>query len=126
MKIGMMGFDFESPNKGCEALTYSFINMLLECYGNDLQIVNFSYGGFGIFPERYPEIDFLIRRPKIKNPIDWTFVEECWQQPYREFQYIAMDYLDKKKKELRPEDFPKLKELAQIYMGKCGTLQQIC
>ena len=27
--------------------------------------------------------------------------------------YIAMDYLDKKKKELRPEDFPKLKELAQ-------------
>ena len=41
------------------------------------------------------------------------FVEECWQQPYREFQYIAMDYLDKKKKELRPEDFPKLKALAQ-------------
>ena len=49
----------------------------------------------------------------IKDPIDWTFVEECWQQPYREFQYIAMDYLDKKKKELRPEDFPKLKQLAQ-------------
>ena len=52
-------------------------------------------------------------KPFIKNPIDWTFVEECWQQPYREFQYIAMDYLDKKKKELRPEDFSKLKELAQ-------------
>lgn len=30
----------------------------------------------------------------IKDPIDWNFVEECWQQPYREFQYIAMDYLD--------------------------------
>ena len=40
-------------------------------------------------------------------------MEECWQKPYREFQYIAMDYLDKKKKELRPEDFPKLKQLAQ-------------
>ena len=52
-------------------------------------------------------------KPFIKHPIDWTFVEECWQQPYREFQYIAMDYLDKKKKELRPEDFPKLKQLAQ-------------
>ena len=52
-------------------------------------------------------------KPFIKNPIDWAFVEECWQQPYREFQYIAMDYLDKKKKELRPEDFPKLKQLAQ-------------
>lgn len=52
-------------------------------------------------------------KPFIKDPIDWAFVEECWQQPYREFQYIAMDYLDKKKKELRPEDFPKLKQLAQ-------------
>ena len=52
-------------------------------------------------------------KPFIKNPIDWAFVEEFWQQPYREFQYIAMDYLDKKKKELRPEDFPKLKQLAQ-------------
>ena len=52
-------------------------------------------------------------KPFIKDPIDWTFMEECWQHPYREFQYIAMDYLDKKKKELRPEDFSKLKELAQ-------------
>ena len=40
-------------------------------------------------------------------------MEECWQHPYREFQYIAMGYLDKKKKEFRPEDFSKLKELAQ-------------
>ena len=24
MKIGMMGFDFESPNKGCEAYKYAF------------------------------------------------------------------------------------------------------
>ena len=42
------------------------------------------------------ERDFF--KPFIKDPIDWAFVEECWQQPYREFQYIAMDYLDKKKK----------------------------
>ena len=33
--------------------------------------------------------------------------------PTVSFQYIAMDYLDKKNKELRPEDFPKLKQLAQ-------------
>ena len=76
MRIGMMGFDFESPNKGCEALTYSFVNMLIECYGNNLQIVNFSYGGFGMFPEKYPQIDFLIRRPKIKNPIDWIKIKK--------------------------------------------------
>ena len=47
-------------------------------------------------------------KPFIKDPIDWTFVEECWQQPYREFQYIAMDYLDKKKKELRWDSIDQL------------------
>ena len=30
MKIGLMGFDFASSNKGCEALTFSFINMLTD------------------------------------------------------------------------------------------------
>ena len=61
-------------------------------------------------------------KPFIKNPIDWAFVEECWQQPYREFQYIAMDYLDKKKKELRPEDFPKLKHsrASMIISRRCA------
>lgn len=71
MKIGIAGFDFESPNKGCEALTYSFVNMLLECFGDKLQIINYSYGGLGKFPEKYPMIDFRIRRPQIKNPMDW-------------------------------------------------------
>ena len=71
MKIGIAGFDFESPNKGCEALTYSFVNMPLECFGDKLQIVNYSYGGLGKFPEKYPMIDFRIRRPQIKNPMDW-------------------------------------------------------
>ncbi len=75
MKIGILGFDFESPNKGCEALTYSFINMLIECFGNDLKIINYSYGGLGAFPKQYPEIEFEIRRPKIKNPLDWEKIK---------------------------------------------------
>ena len=72
---------------------------------------NFSFLGVQKPILKKIERDFF--KPFIKDPIDWAFVEECWQQPYREFQYIAMDYLDKKKKELRPEDFPKLKKLAQ-------------
>lgn len=72
MKIGLMGFDFSSPNKGCEALTYSFINILKECFSEEnLDIVNFSYSGLGAFPDKYPDISFQIRRPNIKNPIDW-------------------------------------------------------
>lgn len=76
MKIGIAGFDFESSNKGCEALTYSFVNMLLECFGNDLKIINYSYGGLGTFPKQYPEIEFEIRRPHIKNPLDWIKIKK--------------------------------------------------
>lgn len=28
MKIGLMGFEFSSPNKGCEALVYSFMSII--------------------------------------------------------------------------------------------------
>ncbi len=54
-------------------------------------------------------------------------MEECWQQPYREFQYIAMDYLDKKKKELRPEDFFKAKGIGsnQIMVGQYRSVGPI-
>lgn len=71
MKIGLMGFDFTASNKGCEALTYSFVNMLVECFGNDMEIKNFSYRDLGQFPTKYPSIKFSIRRPQIKNPLDW-------------------------------------------------------
>lgn len=70
MKIGLMGFDFMSPNKGCEALTYSFVNMLLECINDKIEIINFSYGNLGRFPEKYKSVKFTVRRPQIKNPLD--------------------------------------------------------
>lgn len=28
MKIGLLGFEFDSPNKGCEALGYSFVSLI--------------------------------------------------------------------------------------------------
>lgn len=40
-------------------------------------------------------------------------MEACWTHPYREFQYVAMDYLNQVKKLLKHKDFPKLKHLAQ-------------
>lgn len=71
MKIGLMGFDFASSNKGCEALTFSFVNMLTDIYGDDIEITNYSYSELGLIPELYPEINFFIRRPHIKSPLDW-------------------------------------------------------
>lgn len=45
--------------------------------------------------------------------IDWEFVDTMWQLPEREFQYVAIDYLTSKKKDLTNEHLPKLKQLIQ-------------
>ena len=45
--------------------------------------------------------------------IDWDFINEAWSNPYRELQYIALDYLEIRKKLLTPSDLPRLKKLAQ-------------
>lgn len=47
-----------------------------------------------------------------KNSADWDFVFACWNQPEREFQYLAADYLLKIGAILTPEDVPNIKELA--------------
>ena len=46
-----------------------------------------------------------------KRAVDWDFVFECWEQPEREFQYLAMDYLSKLKNVMTPEDIPNLHTL---------------
>ncbi len=45
--------------------------------------------------------------------IDWNFINEAWNNPYRELQYTALDYLETRKKLLIPSDLPRLKKLAQ-------------
>jgi 3-methyladenine DNA glycosylase AlkD len=43
--------------------------------------------------------------------IDWDFVEGCWKKEQREWQYIAIDYLIRLKKQLIISDIPRLKQL---------------
>ena len=45
--------------------------------------------------------------------IDWVFINESWDNPYRELQYAALDYLESRKKLLASSDLPRLKKLAQ-------------
>lgn len=45
--------------------------------------------------------------------IDWNFINEAWNNPYRELQYTALYYLEIRKKLLTPSDFSRLKKLAQ-------------
>ena len=45
--------------------------------------------------------------------IDWKFIHQAWENPYREMQYVVLDYLQLKQKALTPSDLPKIKKLAQ-------------
>ena len=58
MIIGLFGFSFIDRNRGCEALTYSFINILQELYPENLTIVNLSGSDISKVSKMYPKIKF--------------------------------------------------------------------
>jgi 3-methyladenine DNA glycosylase AlkD len=47
-----------------------------------------------------------------KGPVDWDFVSKCWEQPEREFQYLAMDCLARQKANLTAADVSRIRALA--------------
>lgn len=61
-----------------------------------------------------PKLTELIK-PLLKEsaaePLDREFVRAMWTRPYREAQYIALEYLQKHRKELTTADLPLLKQL---------------
>lgn len=69
MKIVLLGFDFECPNKGCEALSYAFVSMLQRIFQNErLEIHNVTHkDGLGVFPQKYPDIKFVHHRASYKS-----------------------------------------------------------
>lgn len=52
-------------------------------------------------------------KPQTDLVIDWNFINEAWNYPYREMKYTALDYLEIRKNLLTPSDLPHLKKLAQ-------------
>ncbi len=53
--------------------------------------------------------DFL--KQKKKEPVDWDFVDACYDKPQREFQYLAVDYVLHMKDRLPPEDIARIEAL---------------
>ncbi len=51
--------------------------------------------------------DFLKSEKKNAN-IDWAFLDKCYQDEYREFQYLVADYLIMMQDRLNYHDVPKL------------------
>ncbi|QDR79557.1 DNA alkylation repair protein [Sporomusa termitida] len=63
-------------------------------------------------PKRKALCRDYFKQEKKKAPVNWDFITSCWEEPYREFQYVAMDYLVLMQKYLISDDVPKIKELA--------------
>ena len=62
-------------------------------------------------PERRKIFKNFFKEYKNEEKIDWEFVNKCWENKHREFQYIAADYLKNMKDKLTIDDIPKLKQL---------------
>jgi len=61
-------------------------------------------------PERREIFKNFFKEYKNEEKIDWEFVNNCWENKYREFQYVAADYLKNMKDKLTIDDIPKLKQ----------------
>lgn len=46
-----------------------------------------------------------------ENEIDWEFIDACWEQNFREFQYVAIDYLTIMSSFLQQEDIDFIEDL---------------
>ena len=62
-------------------------------------------------PERREIFKNFFKEYKNEEKIDWEFVNKCWKNKHREFQYVAADYLKNMKDKLTIDDIPKLKQL---------------
>lgn len=56
--------------------------------------------------------DFL-KQEKKRAEIDWSFVDKCFTDEHREFQYLAVDYLRVKNEYLTYEDIPAIRKYIQ-------------
>lgn len=59
MKIGLLGFTFANANKGCEALTYSFLYTVQKMITDNIEVCYYSYSDdFGVVKRYFPTITF--------------------------------------------------------------------
>ena len=59
-----------------------------------------------------PKLKELIKpfiKETSKDNIDWNRIIELWNCKYREAQYVALEYLQKHRKQLRPDNIKELK-----------------
>ena len=62
-------------------------------------------------PERRKFAKKLFKNIDKNTEIDWDFVFKCWENDFREMQYLALDYIKILQKTLLPKDITNLKKL---------------
>ena len=62
-------------------------------------------------PERRNLAKKLFKNIDINAEIDWDFVFKCWENDFREMQYLALDYIKILQKTLLLKDITNLKKL---------------
>ncbi len=67
----------------------------------------FSFYGLQTTERRNIYKDFLKQEKKSKI-VDWKFLDQCWADKHREFQYFVLDYLSAMQHFLTYDDIPKL------------------
>ena len=77
MKIGLLGFTFANANKGCEALTYSFLYTVQKLFPEGVEVCYYSYSDdFGVVKKYFPSIKFTnykLTRKKILTGLKKSF-----------------------------------------------------
>lgn len=71
--FGLLGLSFLDPNKGCEALTYTFLTMLRRIYpSEELNLICIGRSDeLGKIPEFFPDMNFTCHFLHIYNPLSW-------------------------------------------------------
>lgn len=62
-------------------------------------------------PERLILSKDLFKIKKKDSEVDWDFIFKCFDLPEREFQYLAIDYMDKVKNLFTPNDMDNIRIL---------------
>jgi 3-methyladenine DNA glycosylase AlkD len=80
-----------------------------------LQMENYMKNNFPFLGIQTP-IRNTLQKPFLQNlksekEIDWDLVHGLWNEKEREFQYVVIDYLIAKKKQLTPTDLNLIKQL---------------
>ena len=69
----------------------------------------FSFYGLPA-PKRKAVYSDFLKEQKKKKVVDWDFLDQCYEDEYREFQYLVVDYLAAMQKFLTFDDVPHIKK----------------